>query len=164
MSDREIETLLGKYANTYQRGIDCESRGRGRAAFGCYQKIVEEIIDEMLAEVIEISSLSAGELKQHHVGLAQIEQTVGSRSKIALLKSILPTSLIPTNINPLAALHSNLSQGFNLRSDDECLKLAIEYRTILIDLVNEVVATRDAAKKTISMMRQLERMRKDANA
>jgi hypothetical protein len=162
MFDRKIETLLGKYADTYQQGLDCESSGCGRAAFAYYQKIVEAAIDEMLDEIVDLSSVSTGEIGQFRPALAQMKETIETRSKIALLKSILPTALIPNHINLLAILHSTLSEGLEVRSDRECLRSAIECRKTLISLVSEVVATRDSAHKFTDMMRQLRQLNEDS--
>lgn len=75
--------------------------------------------------------------------------------KIELVKDLLPPILRPEGMNPLAALHSALSQGLHAESDEECLDLAQHCREVLVFLVNQVAASKDTAKSFTSSMRKL---------
>jgi hypothetical protein len=164
MSDKHLETALGKYATAYQQGLDCEAIGHGREAFGHYRKIIKTCFDEMLDELIQLLSLPSTENERYAIALARVHQIETVREKLVAIDQIVPARLIPTNLHPLAKLHFTLSEGIELNSDLECLHSANEYRKILIDLVSEVVATRESGQRFINTMRQLHQLSKDANA
>jgi hypothetical protein len=148
-----IEKLLGRHADYYKKGLICESQGYGIGAHGYYRRIVEETIDELLDE---ISSLLTGdELTKYSDALEKTKKTIVTSEKIELVKDLLPPILRPNNMNPLAALHSSLSEGLHAGSDEECLAQAAMIREVLIFLVEQVAATKDSAKNFTESMRKL---------
>jgi hypothetical protein len=161
MHDRNIEILREEYASIYQQGIDCESSGNGREAFEYYRKIVKENFDEMLDNTIQILRSSSEEISQYLTAIERVKNIKLVRDKITAIESILPASLIPTNLHPLAALHYTLSEGLERRSDDECLQAAPECRKRLISLVDEVLASRDSHHKFTEMMCKLNKLKNE---
>ena len=148
-----IERLLGKHADYFKKGLICESQGYGIGAHGYYRRIVEETIDELLNE---ISSLLAGdELTKYSDALEKAKRTIVTQEKIELVKDLLPAILRPDNMNPLSALHSSLSEGLHAGSDEECLAQAQIVREVLIFLVEQVGASKAAAKTFTEGMRRL---------
>lgn len=148
-----IERLLGNHAGYYKKGLICESQGYGIGAFGYYRRIVEETIDELLSEITEL--LSGDELNTYNAALEKTKETIVTAEKIELVKDLLPAILRPDGMNPLAALHSALSQGLHAESDEECLDLAENCREILVFLVNQIAASKQSAKSFTSSMRKL---------
>ena len=71
------------------------------------------------------------------------------------MKDLLPASLRPRGLNPLAILHSTLSEGLHSLSDQECLALAEAVRTALVSLVNQIAARRNSTKQLSESMRKL---------
>ncbi len=151
--DANIESLLGQHAGYYKKGLVCESQGYGIGAFGYYRRIVEEIIDELLDEIEGL--LSNHELKQYQDALAKTKETTVTQEKIDLVKDLLPAILQPDGMNPLAALHSTLSEGLHAESDEECLEYSESCREILVFLVNQVAASKAASKGFTESMRKL---------
>lgn len=151
--DPNIESLLGKHAGYYRKGLICESQGYGIGAFGYYRRIVEEVIDGLLDEIAEL--LSDTELEEYRDALAETKKTIVTQEKIALVKDLLPTILRPEGMNPLSALHSALSEGLHAESDEDCLEYAENCREILLFLVNQVAASKAASKGFTESMRKL---------
>jgi hypothetical protein len=148
-----LEKLLGVHSGYYKKGLVCESQGYGIGAFGYYRRIVEETIDEMLNEIAGL--ISGSDLEIYNEALAKTKATIVTSEKIELVKDLLPTILRPEGMNPLAALHSALSQGLHAESDEECLELAQHCREVLVFLVNQVAASKETAKSFTTSMRKL---------
>ncbi|MGH1363892.1 MAG: hypothetical protein ACRBF0_10070 [Calditrichia bacterium] len=154
-----IENILGEYANFYKKGLINESQGYGIGAFGYYRRIVEETIDKLLDEITEL--IVGDKLAEYQTALDATKKTTITTEKINLVKDLLPPILRPDGMNPLSELHSTLSDGLHARSDDECLKYAATCREILVFLVDQVAASREAAKSfTQNMKKLLERKSK----
>jgi hypothetical protein len=148
-----INKLLGKHADNYKKGLVCESQSYGIGAYGYYRRIIEETIDEMLDE---ISQLLVGD--EHSIfseALVKTKKTVVTQEKIDLVKDLLPAILRPNGMNPLSVLHSSLSEGLHAASDEACLEQAVVIREVLIFLVNQVAASKAAAKSFTDGMRKL---------
>lgn len=152
-SDEYIDSLLGKKAELYKKGLICESQGYGIAAFAYYRRIVEEVIDSLLEE---IKDLIEGEEKEKYLAaLKQTKETPIAANKIALVKDLLPPILRPEGMNPLNTLYSILSGGLHTQSEDECLDIAMQIREVLSYMVSQVASTRQASKSFTASMRSL---------
>ncbi len=151
--DANIERLLKEHASYYKKGLVCESQGYGIGAFGYYRRIVEEIIDSLLEEISEL--LNDTELSEYQEALLKTKNTNVTQEKIELVKDLLPQILRPEGMNPLSVLHSTLSEGLHAESDEECLEYAENCREIIIFLVNQVAASKAAAKGFTSSMRKI---------
>jgi hypothetical protein len=161
-SEPNIEKLLGTHAGYYKKGLVCESQGYGIGAFSYYRRIVEETIDSLLVEIADL--LSGEDLDKFNMALEKTKQTIVTAEKIDLVKDLLPPILRPDGMNPLSALHSALSEGLHVESDEECLELAQHCRQVLVFLVNQVAASKEAAKSFTSSMRRLLEKRAGKNS
>lgn len=148
-----IEKLLGKHASHYKKGLICESQSYGIGAYGYYRRIVEETIDELLNEISQL--LAGDELGTFSEALAKTKKTTITQEKIDLVKNLLPSILRPDGMNPLSVLHSSLSEGLHAASDEACLEQAVIIREVLVFLVNQVAASKAAAKSFTDNMRKL---------
>jgi hypothetical protein len=149
----DIEKLLGDHADYYQKGLVCESQGYGIGAFGYYRRIVEETIDSLLDQVSDL--LSGDEKVKYDGALAQVKKTIVTQEKIDLVKDLLPPILRPTGMNPLSVLHSTLSEGLHVQSDEICLGHAAQVRSILVFLVTQIKLTGEASKTFTDSMKKL---------
>jgi hypothetical protein len=156
-----LEKILGNHAGYFKKGQICESQGYGIGAFGYYRRIVEEVIDELLDEISGL--LTGDELSSYKIALEKTKKTIVTAEKIELVKDLLPIILRPDGMNPLSALHSVLSQGLHAESDEECLELSQHCREILVFLVNQISASKEAAKSFTSTMRKLLDKKSDKN-
>lgn len=151
--NRDVEKLLGDHAYFFKRGLICESQGYGIGAFAYYRRIVEEIIDELLEQIVHL--LSGDDLERYKEALEKAKQTRIATEKIGLVKDLLPAILRPNEMNPLSTLHSVLSEGLHAESDETCLQLAMAVREVLVFLASQVAASRSTAKSFTDRMKQL---------
>lgn len=151
--DFNIEKFLGEHSSYYRKGLICESQGYGIGAFGYYRRIVEEIIDSLLDEIAGL--LVEKDLSKYQDVLKKTKETTVTQEKIDLVKDLLPPILRPEGMNPLAALHSALSEGLHAESDEQCLEYAETCREILVFLVNQVAASKAASREFTESMRKL---------
>ncbi len=157
--DKELEQTLGDRSEYYKRGLICESQGYGIGAFSYFRRIVEEIIDELLVSVGEL--IPEDKKGEYQKALEEVQKTTITQEKIDIVKGLLPESLRPGGVNPLAALHSALSEGLHAESDEECLEYADAVKGVLIFLVNRLVKTKEENKSfTESMSKILEKKTK----
>jgi hypothetical protein len=159
--DRTLEKVLGSRSVYYKRGLVCESQSYGIGAFAYYRRIIEEIIDDLLAGV---ANLIAGKERDVYLeALKKVKKTTITQEKIDLVKDLLPPILRPDGMNPLSTLHSVLSEGLHEQTDERCIELAMAVREALVFLVNQVTLTQtSAANFTESMRKILERKKKAA--
>lgn len=151
--DRELSKSLGDYAPYFRKALVCESQGYGIAAYAYYRRVVEGVIDTMLDD---LSTLVAGDvLAEYQLALAKTKDATVAKDKIDLVKDLLPAILRPGGINPLATMHTALSQGLHGQSDEECMALAAECRCSLEFLVAQIVTQKRAATGFTESMRKL---------
>jgi hypothetical protein len=151
--DRSLARLLDEHVDTFKKGLICESQGYGIAAYAYYRRITELIIDNLLDSLEGM--LDQKDRDTYRVALAEAKRTRVAQDKIALVKDLLPDSLRPNGMNPLALLHDTLSEGIHEKPDEECLELAGHVRSILAYLVNEVLRSKDAKKNFTESMKRL---------
>jgi hypothetical protein len=63
--------------------------------------------------------------------------------------------LRPEGLNPLSILHTNLSEGLHAESDEECMEIATQIRSILKYLVHQVTQTAKQQKEFSASMRNI---------
>lgn len=157
--DPVVERMLGDYADSYKKGLVCESQSYGIGAFAYYRRIVEQTIDHLLEEILEL--MSGQEHEQYAQALEKVKGTNIAQDKIKLVKDLLPPILRPGEMNPLAVLHSVLSEGIHLATDERCLDLAVSVREVLTFLVSQISVTKSTSKNFTESMRKLLERKKD---
>jgi hypothetical protein len=154
--DHDLEALLGNHAHYFSNGLICESQSFGMGAFAYYRRIVEEVIDNLLEQIAGL--LNGSELETYRAALEKTKQTRVTAEKIDLVKDLLPSVLRPADMNPLAALHTSLSEGLHENSDERCLELAEAVRVVLVFLASQIArAKTDRQTYTDSMRKLLDR-------
>jgi hypothetical protein len=151
--EKYISEMLKGHVDNYKKGLACESQGYGIGAYAYYRRIVEEIIDNLLVSIKDL--LSTEEIQRYLIALEKTKNTKNADEKIALVKDLLPDSLRPNNMNPLAILHSSLSEGIHAKTDEDCLDIAINIRQILITLVDRIINTKRSQHTLSESMKKL---------
>jgi len=151
--DKKLTELLGEHQDYYKKGLVCESQGYGIGAYAYYRRIVEAIIDSLLDSVGEL--IAEDEKQPYFKALEETKKTIIAQEKIELVKDLLPEILRPNGMNPLNLLHSTLSEGIHVETDDQCLEIAGSVREILVFLVNQILQTKESAKEFTTSMRKL---------
>jgi len=94
-------------------------------------------------------------LATYQKALEETQKTIVAQEKIKLVKDLLPPILRPDGMNPLAVLHSSLSEGLHASSDDACLDVAATCRQVLLFLVNQIATSKAASKSFTESMKKL---------
>ena len=148
-------TLIGPDRELFLKGRRCENQGLGVGAFVYYRRVVEGQKNRILDEIIKVA---------HKVGAApdQITALEAAKSEtqfskaIASVKNALPLSLLVNGHNPLTLLHSALSDGLHLRTDQHCLEVASSIRIVLAELSERLAqALKDEAELNNALARLL---------
>lgn len=151
--DKNLEITLGKHTKTFRKGLVCESQGYGIGAFAYFRRITEQIIDELLDSITDLIDVENRE--KYLSALAATKKTRVTQEKIDLVKDMLPSILRPSGLNPLGVLHSELSEGIHANTDEACLENANHIKNILIFLINQIIASKEASKQFTSGMKAL---------
>jgi hypothetical protein len=131
-----LQKILGNYQTFFSHGLICESQGYGIAANIYYRRVIEGVIDDLLNMILLI--MKGVEKQDYEVALKETKNSKHAQEKMAIVKDLLPKSLLPERFNPLKTLHGLLSEGIHEKDDDECLKDAQIIREIIIYLVNQI--------------------------
>lgn len=151
--DKELIAILGTHQDKYKKGLVCESQGYGIASFSYYRRIVEDLIDTLLDDIVD---LLPEEGREEYLGALELtKKTIVTQEKIDLVKDLLPAILRPQGMNPLSALHSTLSEGLHAESDERCIELAVAIREVLVFLVHQISVTKSSSASFTESMKRL---------
>ena len=151
--DKELEKVLGNGKEYYKKGLICESQSYGIGAYAYYRRITEDIIDELLNSIYDL--IDEREKEKYKKALEDVAKTRVASKKIELVKDLLPQSLRPEDLNPLAILHSSLSVGLHGQSDNACLEKADDIKSVLTFLVNQISKHKESSTQFTDSMRKL---------
>jgi hypothetical protein len=148
-------TLIGPDRELFLKGRRCENQGLGIGAFVYYRRVVEGQKNRILDEVIKVATkVGAAPDQIRTLGAAKAE-TQFSKA-MANVKDALPQSLLVSGHNPLTLLHSALSDGLHMRSDQHCLEVASSIRIVLAELSERLAqALKDEAELNKALSRLL---------
>lgn len=149
--EKDVEKSLGKYVDIFKKGRICEAQGYGIGAYSYYRRIVESLIDELLDGIPEL--LDNEKKDEYLKALEKTKNLQHTSEKIEIVKDLLPPILTADGLNPLGALYGILSEGIHNNSDDECIYVAGEIRTILIFLLKEVISLKHSRKEYSESMK-----------
>jgi hypothetical protein len=151
--NRNLAKELGEHADYYKRGLICESQSYGIGAFAYYRRIVEEIIDKLLAEIPNL--MTGAEKEKYLEALKQVKTTRRVDEKIKLVKDLLPPILKPNGMNPLQVLYGPLSEGLHGKTDEQCVVMAESVRMVLVYLADRLQTVKTADAEFTKNMRIL---------
>jgi len=129
--------LIGGERELFLLGRKSENQGMGIGAFVYYRRVIENQKSRIFDELIRvISKISPNDevLKD----LEEAKKEIQFTKAIDSIKHALPQSLYINGYNPLTLLHSALSEGVHVHSDDECLELASSVRTVLFEFAERL--------------------------
>lgn len=114
----------------YRKALVSISHNHGIAAVAYFRRIIEETTSQLL-DIIESAIKEQGGSEQtaklDELEKARAQQHASDRLKLAV--SLIPSTLRPGGINPLERLYATYSQGLHSESDDNCIGIAMEYKT-----------------------------------
>jgi hypothetical protein len=125
--------LIGPDREIFLKGRRCENQGLGIGAFVYYRRVVENQKNRILDEILKVSQkLSAPEESIEVLRAAKRE--IQFSKALNSVKDAIPQALLINGHNPLALLHSALSEGLHNQTDEYCLEIASSVRVILGEL------------------------------
>lgn len=145
--------LIGPDRELFLKGRRCENQGLGIGAFVYYRRVVEEQKNRILDEVIKVSQ-KVGATAQAIKALEGAKAETQFSKALANVKDAIPQALLINGHNPLTLLHSALSDGLHLRSDEHCLEIASSIRVVLAELSERLAqALKDEAELNKALSR-----------
>ena len=132
-----VARLLGDEWGLFVKGRRSENEGLGIGALAYYRRVVTGKWQRLLEQIVK----AAGHLETpsgviDQLKAAQAEQRF-SRA-VELIKQAIPTALLIRGQNPLTLLHNATSVGLHDLTDDQCLELAGDIRTVLTELAERI--------------------------
>ncbi|WP_029770540.1 hypothetical protein [Pseudogulbenkiania sp. MAI-1] len=149
--------LIGPDRELFLKGRRCENQGLGVGAFVYYRRVVESQKNRILDEVIKVSKKVGA--NPEAIQLLEEAKTETQFSKALLsVKDAIPQALLINGHNPLSLLHSALSDGLHLRTDEECLEVASSIRIVLAELSERLAQSlKDEAELNKALSRLMSR-------
>lgn len=132
-----VISLIGPDREIFIRGRRAENQGLGIGAFAYYRRVVENQKGRLITEIAKVAKRLGATPEVLTKFEAAARETQFSRAIDEIRGAIPPVLLINTH-NPLALLHSALSEGLHARTDEECLELATSVRVVLTELAERI--------------------------
>ena len=149
--------LIGPDRDEFLKGRRCENQGLGVGAFIYYRRVVENQKNRILERIINVSEKIGASDQNIDKLKSAISETQFTKA-MDLAKSSLPESLLINGHNPLALLHSALSEGVHAMNDEECLTIAGSVRVVLGELADRLSqALKDEAEVTRALSHLMNR-------
>jgi len=144
----KLVKLIGPDREQFLKGRRCENQGLGVGAFIYYRRVVENQKNRILSEIIKVSEKIGAQPGKIEVLKNAIAETQFSKA-LNMAKDAMPESLLINGHSPILLLHSALSEGVHVLSDEECLELASSVRVVLGELSDRLSqALKDEAELT----------------
>jgi hypothetical protein len=149
--------LIGPDRELFLKGRRCENQGLGVGAFVYYRRVVENQKNRILDEVIKVSR-KVGAPPQAIQQLEAAKAETQFSKALSNVKDAIPQTLLIDGHNPLSLLHSALSDGLHLKTDEECLGVASSIRVVLAELSERLAqALKDEAELNKALTRLMSR-------
>lgn len=125
--------LIGPDRDYFLKGRRCENQGLGVGAFVYYRRVIENQKNRILDEILKVSrKIGASQEIVDKLNSAKAETQF--TKAIEQIKPAVPQALLINGHNPLTLLHSALSEGLHLMTDEACLEVAASIRIVLAEL------------------------------
>lgn len=125
--------LIGPDRDEFLKGRRCENQGLGVGSFIYYRRVVENQKNRILEQIIKVSEKIGAPDSSINILKDAIKETQFSKA-LEMARPALPESLLVNGHNPLALIHSALSEGVHAMNDEECLTIAGSVRVVLGEL------------------------------
>ncbi|MBC1224860.1 hypothetical protein GNF10_34585 [Nostoc sp. UCD121] len=152
--DGDIDKFLGDDSEYFKKALICESQGYGIAAFSYYRRVLENSIGKILESLrfaLEMQGASSENIERIDKALKGI--IMDERIKIA--KDVIPNSLRPNGMNPLAIIYDTLSAGIHRLPEEECLKNSEYIRVSLSYLIKTLTQQNEEQKAFLDAAKSL---------
>ena len=147
-------SLIGPDREIFLKGRRCENQGLGIGAFVYYRRVVENQKSRILGEIIKVAE-KIGAPSALITTLTKAKAETQFKRALESVRDALPQVLLINGQNPLTLLHSALSEGVHVQTDEHCLLVAHAVRVVLTELSDRLgQALKDEAelKNAISLL------------
>lgn len=153
-----LTKMLGEDRENFLKGRRCETQNLGIAAFAYYRRIVEDQKDRIFDKIINVVEKTSpdNELVQE---LKSAKTETQFTKSVEMIKRTLPQSLLINGENPLLLLHSALSEGLHNHTDEECLIIAQDVRTVLSELAAKLKSALNERNEVTDAVKRLQSKR-----
>jgi hypothetical protein len=133
----KLISLIGPEKDYFLKGRRAENQGLGIGAFAYYRRVIEGQKNRIIDQIIKAAQrLSATEAVLHELSEARAETRF--HDAVQKVKHALPPGIMINGNNPLTLLHTALSEGLHVQTDDECLALATHIRIVMVALARQL--------------------------
>jgi len=133
----KVKKLVGQDRKNVLKGYEIEKQGYGIGAFAYYRRVIEDQKDLFFDEIIRVSKgLKASE--EIISGLEDAKKNKQFKKGLETIVPAVPEALKINGHNPLVLIHKALSIGVHSYSDENCLELAGQLRTVLFELAERL--------------------------
>lgn len=144
----KLMKLIGPDRDEFLKGRRCENQGLGVGSFIYYRRVVENQKDRILGEIIKVANKIGTSKTNIEILEKAIEETQFTKA-LDIAKDAIPESLLINGHSPIKLLHSALSEGVHVLSDEQCLEMASSVRVVLGELSERLAqALKDEAELT----------------
>jgi len=122
-----------------------------------YRRVIENQKNRIFDEIIRVVS----KISPDNEVIAEIEKAKSETqftTAIEKIKHALPESLKINGYDPLKLLHSALSEGVHLHTDEECLQQAEDIRIVLFEFAERLA---EALKDEVTLNSAVNRLAKN---
>jgi hypothetical protein len=155
--------LFGGDSHIFLKGRTCENQALGVGAFAYYRRVVENHKDQLLDEIIKVCRKLAGTSQEFIAQLEEAKTLISFSESVDHIKAALPDALLIDGRNPLSLLHTALSVGLHVETDDECLEYAHNIRVVLAGFVERLAELRKDDRELADAVKRLLKKPKSAN-
>jgi hypothetical protein len=138
----------------YLKGRRAENQGMGVGAFAYYRRVVENQKNRLFDEIIRVAT-QIGASAEMLDDLKDAKNQTQFSTAVNAVKHGIPPALLFDGHNPLALLHTALSNGLHAHTDEECLASATSIRVVLAELSDRlgyVLQERSELKAAVSRL------------
>ena len=157
----KLISLIGPEKDYFLKGRRAENQGLGIGAFAYYRRVIEGQKNRIIDQIIKAAQrLSATEAVLNELHEARTETRF--RDALQKVKHALPPGIMINGNNPLTLLHTALSEGLHVQTDDECLALATHIRIVMVALAKQLSSALEDDAELDSAVTQLVKRRAQA--
>jgi hypothetical protein len=128
---RAVENNLGQaHAALYKKALINRNEGYGLGAVSYIRRVIEDKTEELIEVVAQMAEAHEIDPKiVEKIRSAKEEQTTYD-NKLRVASTVIPKSLLIDGVNPLDALYGLVSAGLHDLSEQECITIADETRSV----------------------------------
>jgi hypothetical protein len=153
---KSLEKSLGENATIlYKKALVSRNQGYGMAAVAYIRRVVEDKTDDLIEVVAKLAESHDVDPKTVEAVRAAITQRTTYDNKLRIASTVMPKSLVPDGANPLGVLYDLVSQGIHDLSEEQCIAVADETKSVFEFTFTNLRAETKARNDFIATVKKL---------